>query len=111
MPYISITGLKPKGFFRAIQFWLLAIPSFEQARKAKGNQFCETKRINNYQCTLTAWDSREDMLVFFRSGVHIKAMKAFPKIATGRTYGYEAEQLPSWTEAFTLLQENGKEYN
>ena len=58
VPYISITGLKPKGFFRAIQFWLLAIPSFDQARKSKGNQFCETKRINNYQCTLTAWDSR-----------------------------------------------------
>jgi hypothetical protein len=38
-------------------------------------------------------------------------MKAFPKIATGRTYGYEAEQLPSWAEAFTLLQEKGKEYN
>jgi hypothetical protein len=111
MRYISITGLKPKGIISYFQFWRLAIPSFEQARKAKGNTFCEVKRIKGYQCTLTAWASREDMLCFLQSGVHLKAMKAFPKIATGRTYGYEAEQLPSWAEAFTLLQEKGKEYN
>ena len=34
MSYISITGLKPKGILSFIQFWRLAIPSFEQARKA-----------------------------------------------------------------------------
>jgi hypothetical protein len=111
VPYISITGLKPKGFFRAIQFWLLAIPSFEQARKAKGNTFCEVKRIKGYQCTLTAWASREDMLCFLQSGVHLKAMKAFHKIATGRTYRFEADSIPTWAEAFVLLEEKGKVYD
>jgi len=109
--YISITGLKPKGIIRYFQFWRLAIPSFEQARKAKGNTFCEVKRIKGYQCTLTAWASREDMLVFFRSAVHVKAMKAFPMIASGRTYGFEADSIPTWEEAFTLLQEKGKVYD
>lgn len=110
MSYISITGLKPKGILGFIQFWRLAIPSFEQARKAKGNQFCEVKRIQGYQCTLTAWESREEMLNFMRSGVHLKAMKAFHKIATGKTCGFESDQIPSWPEAFAILQEKGKDY-
>jgi hypothetical protein len=50
------------------------------------------------------------MLNFMRSGVHLKAMKSFHKIAVGRTYGYEAEQVPSWSEAFALLQQKGKQY-
>lgn len=110
MHYISITGLKPKGLFSFFRFWRLAIPSFEQARKAKGIQFCEVKRIQGFQCTLTAWESREAMLDFMRSGVHLKAMKAFHQIATGRTFGYESQTIPTWNEAFALLQANGKDY-
>ena len=110
MSYISITGLKPKGILSFIKFWRLAIPSFEQARKAKGIQFCQVKRIKGFQCTLTAWESREDMLNFMRGGAHLKAMQAFHTLATGRTYGYESETIPSWPEAFKLLQEKGKEY-
>lgn len=37
-------------------------------------------------------------------------MKAFPKIATRRTYGYEADKIPSWEEAYLLLMEKGKDY-
>ncbi len=111
MNYISITGLKPKGIVSYFQFWRLAIPSFEQARKAAGNIHCEVKRIKGYQCTLTAWETREAMLNFLRSGVHLKAMKAFHKIATGRTYGFEADTIPSWAEAFVLLEEKGKVYD
>lgn len=110
MHYISITGLKPKGLFSFFRFWCLAIPSFEQARKAKGIQFCEVKRIQGFQCTLTAWESREAMLDYMRSGVHLKAMKAFHQIATGRTFGYESQTIPTWNEAFALLQEQGKNY-
>ena len=108
--YISITGLKPKGFISYFKFWFLAVPSFNQARKAKGIQFCQVKRINGNQCTLTAWESREDMLQFMRSGAHLKAMQSFHKIATGRTYGFESRSIPSWPEAFALLQEKGKNY-
>jgi hypothetical protein len=50
------------------------------------------------------------MLNFLRSGVHLKAMKTFHKIATGPTYGYESDTIPSWEEAFELLMEKGKYY-
>lgn len=109
--YISITGLKPKNFWATIRFWILAVPSFNQAKKAKGNLFCEVKQIQGFQCTLTAWESREVMLEFLRSGPHLKAMKAFNKIATGKTFGYYEFEIPSWVDAFELLQSKGKNYN
>jgi hypothetical protein len=108
--YISITGLKPKGILGFFKFWQLAIPSFRQAQTAKGNLFCEVKRINGYQCTLTAWNDRNTMLEFMRSGIHLKAMKSFHKIATGKTYGFESESIPNWSDAFELLETNGKQY-
>jgi hypothetical protein len=106
--YISLTGLKPKGFFAYLRFWLLAIPSFRQAQIAEGNLHCDVKKVNEYQCTITAWESREIMLKYLRSGAHLKAMKAFKQIATGPTYGYESETIPSWEEAYALLMEKGK---
>lgn len=108
--YISLTGLKPKGFFGHLKFWSLAIPTFRQAQTAKGNLHSAVKKVNGYQCTITAWENRDIMLEFMRSGTHLKAMKAFHSIATGKTYGYEAEQIPSWDEAFAILESKGKSY-
>lgn len=108
--YISLTGLKPKNFWRTLQFWSLAIPSYKQVQTAEGNLHYAVKNMKGHQCTITAWESREQMLVFMRSGAHLKAMKAFHTIATGRTYGYEAEAVPTWEEAYRLLQEKGKNY-
>jgi hypothetical protein len=48
------------------------------------------------------------MLNYLRSGAHLKAMKAFKQIATGPTYGYESETIPTWDEAYVLLTEKGK---
>jgi hypothetical protein len=89
---------------------MLAIPSFKQAKKAKGNLFCEVKHIEGYQCSLTAWESREWIIDFLRSGPHLKAMKSFHKIAIGKTQGYKGECIPSWDEAFALLQKEEKSY-
>jgi hypothetical protein len=108
--YLSITGLKPKGIWGFIRFWTLAIPSFSEAKSAKGNLYCAVKKINGYNCTLSAWENRESMLSFMRNGVHLKAMKAFHSIAIGRTYGYESDTIPSWEEAYKLLESKGKNY-
>jgi len=109
--YISLTGLKPKGFLSILRFWTLAVPSFAQAKSAKGNLYAEVKKMHGFQCTITAWENREVTLEFMRSGVHLQAMKAFPKIATGRTYGFESDGIPTWEEAYTILMEKGKDYS
>lgn len=108
--YISLTGLKPKNFISFFRFWRYAVPSFRQAQTAKGNLSLSAKRIKGYQCTVTSWESREVMLEFMRSGAHLEAIKQFHKIATGRTYGYESDQVPTAEEAFRLLMEKGKDY-
>jgi hypothetical protein len=108
--YISITGLKTKRIWGFIRFWTLAIPSFTEAKTAKGNQYSAVKKINGYQCTLTAWENREMMLAFMKNGTHLKAMKAFNSIATGKTFGYESDTIPSWEEAYSLLESKGKNY-
>ena len=108
--YIAITCLKPKGLWGFIRFWSLAIPSFGEAKSAKGNLYSAVKKINGYNCTLSAWECREMMLAFMKNGVHLKAMKSFHSIATGRTYGYESDSIPSWEEAYAMLESNGKDY-
>jgi len=50
------------------------------------------------------------MIQYLTSKVHAKAMKNFRSIATGSTYGYEGDQIPSWKEAIGLWQKNYKEY-
>ena len=108
--YISITGLKPRNFFTTIRFWIFTIPAFKAAQKSEGNLFCEVKSANGYQHTITAWKNRNFMTKYVMSKPHAKAMKNFRSIATGSTYGYEGDQIPSWKEAIGLWQKNYKEY-
>ena len=74
--YVSITGLKTKNIFSWFKFWVLAIPAFRAAQRAKGIIFCETKKIKNYHHTLTVWESKNDMLHYKKSGSHMKAMQS-----------------------------------
>jgi hypothetical protein len=50
------------------------------------------------------------MLDFMRSGSHLKAMKVFPGIATGKIFGYEFDTIPDWKEVFEVLMEKGRSY-
>jgi hypothetical protein len=50
------------------------------------------------------------MRAFMLVEVHLKAMKNFHSIATGKTYGYSSESIPTWAEAFDILQSKGKSY-
>ncbi len=108
--YVSITGLKPKSFWSTFLFWRYAIPSKMQAESAPGILFSGVKEINKVQHTLTAWESKDHMLAYIHSGAHLKALKAFRKIAVGKTFGFESDRLPEWEEVHQLWLEKGKEY-
>ena len=92
---ISITALRPKSILHSIPFWFRAIPSFNQAKNTPGNKFCEVKRIQGIQHTLTAWNDMETLRAFVSSGPHLKAVKSFRKIATGSTFHYESDSIPT----------------
>ena len=108
--YISITGLTPKSPFHVILFWFHAIRSFRQAQQAPGNLYCATRKINGVYHTITAWESKNQMLAFIHQEPHINAIKAFNKIATGKTFGFESETIPNWLEAQKVWEEKGKVY-
>ncbi|MBT4386063.1 MAG: hypothetical protein HOD27_04395, partial [Betaproteobacteria bacterium] len=63
-----------------------------------------------YQRTLTVWKSKEHMLGYLTSPPHLKAMENLSKIGEGKVYGYEASHIPSWEDAFTEWDKNGRIY-
>jgi hypothetical protein len=50
------------------------------------------------------------MKQFVSSPLHLKAMKVFPKIATGSTIGFEADEIPSWNEALEVWRTQAVNY-
>ena len=75
--YISITGIKVKDFFGMLKFMRYTLPSFTSATKANGNLFCDSKKINKYYHTLTAWENRNKMMDYLKGKHHSSAMKNF----------------------------------
>ncbi|MFK7901599.1 MAG: hypothetical protein AB8B49_02040 [Nitratireductor sp.] len=107
--YVSVTGLKTKGFVGIFRFWMLAIPSFRAAQKADGCLFCETKTVNGYHHTFTVWTDKTAMMKYRASPVHLKAMKVFSQIAYGKVYGYEADNIPTWNEALEAFNDHARD--
>lgn len=102
MVYVSITGLKLKGPFAAARFWWHALRSMAQAQAAPGNISASARRIDGVNHTLSVWTDKAAMRRFLVSGAHGQAMRAFPSIATGSTFGFEAETVPDWSEVHQL---------
>ena len=62
--------------------------------------------FGEYQHTLTAWKTRDDMMNYIHDKYHSRAMKQFSSIGSGSTYGFEAEEIPSWESALKIWKEN-----
>ena len=108
--YVSITGLRLKRPWHIFRFYRHAVPSFREARSAKGNQKAEVKTINGVHHTLTVWDTEASMRDFIYSGAHLNAIRAFGSIATGKTFGFETDQIPDWDAVHRLWSEYGEKY-
>ena len=109
--YVSVTALKANGFWSAIRFWLLAVPAFKHAKSSAGVLFCEVESVDGFHHSLTVWETKKDMRTFVLSPIHRKAMKMFPKIATGSTIGYETDKVPRWEEALLIWRQSAVNYN
>jgi hypothetical protein len=107
--YVSVTGIKPKGLIGWIRFWVLTIPASKAAQKAEDVLLCEFNSQNHFQHTLTVWKSKKQMLTYKSSPAHLRAMKNFSKIGSGKVYGYETDAMPSWDDALSEWKENGRE--
>lgn len=106
--YVSITGLELKRRRHVFRFWWHAVRSMAQARRAEGNIAGDARRMNGVHHTRTVWKDKGAMLQYLTAGAHLKAMKAFGSIATGRTLGFYSESVPDWDEVHLAWRTRGK---
>jgi len=81
-----------------------------QADRAPGLLHASVRTINGVEHTLTAWESKAAMQAYIYSGHHKNAIKAFRKIATGKTFGFEADKIPDWKDVHQMWLDHGKAY-
>lgn len=102
--YVSITGLQLKGRRHFFRFWWHAIRSMAQAKQAEGNIATDARLINGVHHTRTVWKDEGAMRRYLIAGAHLKAMKAFGSIATGKTLGFYCDSVPDWDEVHRAWQ-------
>lgn len=107
--YISITHLELKSITKIFNFLAFTSAVQKQIIKANGMKAWEASGFYKHFWTRTAWESKEQMMEFMRSGAHANAMKNSKDMAEKvDVYGYESDTLPSWKEAKWLLRNHLK---
>ena len=107
--YISVTGLRVRRVWHVPLFWRHAVPSMIDAQGAPGNIMSAGRQVDGVHHTLSAWETKADMLAYVRSSRHARAIRRFPGFATGRVYGFEGDAVPDWDVALTLYHEHGRD--
>ena len=109
--FISYTQLELKSFWKLFSFLSISNQARIQAEKASGNCHAATSsRGLRLFVTLTAWESKEDMLLFMRNGAHAEAMRESAKYAKSvLTTSFELESIPGWEEAHERLEKSLKD--
>jgi quinol monooxygenase YgiN len=110
LPHVSITGLRLNSRWHAPRFWWHALRSMAQARRTPGCLMADARSVGGVQHTLSVWQDRAALGAFMTSAAHRAAMQDFRRIATGRTYGYESDSAPDWSEALVLLRDKGRDH-
>lgn len=107
--YISITGLKLSRVWPAPVFWAYAARGMDQTRRAPGNILADARSFDGIPHTLSVWFNRQAMLDYLVAGPHLQAVRLFPRIANGRTWGCESVHVPDWDEARAICTAYGVE--
>lgn len=109
---LSITSLKVKSFFDLFRVWPY---SFKCVLQLQRNSKCvgfKTIGFGNPSYTMTLWKNEEDMLEYFRSGAHARAMREATRWAREiRSLRLERESLIDWKEAKQLINSEGKVFS
>lgn len=112
MPLVSVTRLRVRSWRFMPPFFFYALRSALQARRAEGN--LAVKLLNDRNRTFwtaTLWVSEADIKKFMISGVHGRAMRKLLHWCDEAAlvhWSQEASTLPSWTDAHSRLQSEGR---
>lgn len=104
---VTITSIELKGPFK---FFLLSARALKIVGQLKATD-CRDFRKRGFwttHYTMTLWNNESELKAFAKSGAHLEAMKRSSEIAREiRTFTFDSDHLPTWEEAFKLL-EKGK---
>ena len=103
---INIGGTGPKRRLQIFEFQWRAMRALLQARSAPGNRHAATRFKDGIYFSLTAWESREAMLAYSRSGAHGAALRVSRRLLKPDWFfhQFEADKVPDWNEALTRWQ-------
>ncbi|MGC1416021.1 MAG: DUF3291 domain-containing protein [Candidatus Acidiferrum sp.] len=112
MPLVSVTRLRVRSWRFLPSFFFYAVRSARQAGGADGNLAVKLLNDRNRTFwTVTLWASEADMKKFMISGAHGRAMRKLlhwcDEAALAR-WSQETSALPSWTEAHSRLESDGR---
>lgn len=100
---VTITSLELKSIFKFFELSLVARKIVHQLKETNHIEF-KSKGFWKTHYTMTLWETEKDMIEFASSGAHLEAMKKSKLIAKQiRTITFDADKLPSWSDAKKLL--------
>ena len=104
---VTITSIELKSIFK---FFVLSTYALSIVKQLKNSKYKGFKKQGFWTThyTMTLWKNERDIIDFYKSGAHLKAMKESEKIAKEiRSITIDSDTFPSWKEAKVFL-EKGK---
>lgn len=112
MLVVSITRLRVRAWYFLPQFFFYAVRSARQAARAPGNRAARLLRDRDRVFwTATLWASENDVKQFMISGAHGRAMRKLLHWCDEAAlvhWTQDHDALPSWQDAHTRLQNEGR---
>jgi hypothetical protein len=112
MIFVSLTRLRIRSFRFVPLFFLHALRSVRQVKKAPGFQHGALLTDRSWTFwTMTAWDTPESMRQYMTTGSHKRAMPhllSWCDEASVAHWSQPETTLPTWTEADKRMREGGR---
>jgi hypothetical protein len=112
MPLVSITRLRVRSWRYLPGFLIQSVRAARQAKRAAGSLAVSVLRdADRAFWTRTVWRDEAAMRSFMRSGVHRRIMARLPEWCDAAAVAHwvqDANEPPSWPEAYRRLQQEGR---
>jgi hypothetical protein len=112
MPFVSVTRLRVRSWRYLPGFLIQSVRAARQAKRVAGNLAVSVLRdADRAFWTRTVWRDEAAMRSFMRSGVHRRIMARLPVWCDEAALAHwvqDANEPPSWPEAYRRLQQEGR---
>lgn len=106
---VTVTSLRLKSMWLFFKLSWFGLQISRQAKTQPGFIKMKNMGFGYLHYTCSAWQDEISMKNFAKTGAHLKAMKKSSTLATEiKTFTFQADKLPTWTEAKVMLTERGK---